>query len=725
VFILPFGLERLLGGVLMPTSEKDRKLLKEAQDRLKIAMEDDEENRRLALEDLNFVDGEQWPADLKAQRAKRPCLVLNKMPVFVDQVVGDQRMNRPAIKVIPVDSIADPKTAKLLSGWVRHVQQISKSDIAIDHGFEHAVACGYGAMRVVTRYSSDSAFEQEAYIDKINNALAVYWGPHSEYDCSDAMYCFVVSDMDREEFKAKYGEDPIPFNQTDSQYVEGWATKNSVRVAEYFVKEPVSKKIYLLSDTRIVETAEEGDVVVNERKVESFNIMWYLLSANIVLDKKKWVGKKYIPIIPIWGKELNVGGKRKIRGLVRHAKDAQRMYNYWISSDTEVVALQPKIPYLVTPKQIDGHEQQWNNLQNENYPYLLCNFDDRAPGWPHRESPPQASSAMAERIAGTDQEMRDLVGLQKASLGMQSNERSGAAIRERKKEGDVGTFSFVDNLARSIEQLGRVLIDIAPGLLDTERIVRLGLDNGEFDFDAVNVSVEDRETGAVNILNDLSVGTYDVVVTTGPSFDTMRTEARTSMSEFIQYYPNAAPLIGDLYAKAMDWPGAEEVAERLEYLLPPEVREKKAIEKARREGTQPPQPQTPQMSPDQQLVIEEGKLKLQEAQVGLQEAQVKLAQEEVKLAQMKQQMELDAAQSKENVKKLVDEIVEEALTPRSDTAEVSSPSASAPPPISAEGMTPLESASPPRPASGRGLSPSLLPFSPEEDVEESTDNAMV
>jgi len=475
--------------------------------------------------------------------------------------------------------------------------------------------------------------------------------------------------MSREEFKTKYKEEPAPFNTADSQFIEGWATKSTVRVAEYFVKEPIVKTIHRLEDGRTVEKLEEGDISVKARKVQSYKITWYLLSANKIHETRTWVGKKYIPVIPIWGKELLVGGKRKVRGLIRHAKDAQRMYNYWVSSDTEVVALQPKIPYMITPKQIDGHETQWNNLQNENYPYLLVNFDERAPGWPKREAPPQASSAMVERIQSTDQEMRDLVGLQKASLGMQSNERSGAAIRERKKEGDIGTFSYIDNLSRSIEHLGRVLIDIAPGLLDTERIIRLGLENGEFDFDAVNVSIRDEKTGEYKVLNDLSVGTYDIVVTVGPSFDTQRTEARTAMSEFIQFYPDAAPLIGDLYAKAMDWPGAEDFAERLEFLLPPEVRAKIATAKARQSGKAPPVAQEPQQTPEQQAAAQEATAKLQEAGVKLEEAQVKLEeakveleQEKVKLAQMKQQMEINAAESRENIKKTVDDIVAEALS---------------------------------------------------------------
>ena len=655
------------------TNEQEQKILKEARERLKKAMEDDSENRRMAKEDLEFVAvaGSQWPAEVRALRqgSDRPCLEINKMPVYIDQVVGDQRMNRPSIKVVPVDSKGDLKVARIFGGWIKHVQDISKSDVAIDHGFEHSVTCGYGAMRVVTKYVSDNAFEQEALIQKIDNALAVFWGKHSEYDCSDAKYCFIVSDMDREEYKEKYKEDPMPFSDVDSQYIEGWATKDTVRLCEYFVKEPVKKIIYLLASGEVVEKLPEGEVEVRKRKVESFKIMWYLLSGNKILEEKEWPGKKYIPVVPIWGKEFNVAGKRYIRGLIRNAKDSQRMYNYWSSVDTEVVALQPRVPYMITPKQLSGHEKQWDNLQAVNYNYLLVNFDEKAPGWPKRELPPQASSAMVEKIREADQDIRDTMGLQKAALGMQSNERSGAAIRERKKEGDVGTFAFIDNLARSIEHLGRILVDIAPSVLDTERIVRLGLENGEYEQEAVNV--ENPETG--EILNDLSVGTYDIVVSVGPSFTTQRTEAAQSMQQFIQYYPQSAPLIGDLYAKAMDWPGSEEVSRRLEFLLPPEIKVQKAAEAAKKAGGsgEPPlPPPAPPPSPEQQAEMQmqaqlqaqqaqKMELDLQESQLKLEEMKLKVQQEQEKLKGLMIKNEMEMATSKEGIRKLLDEITQE------------------------------------------------------------------
>lgn len=639
------------------TEDKERKILEEARDRLKKAMDFDEENRKKALDDLEFVavEGKQWPDNIRAEREAngQPCLTINKMPTFIDQIVGDQRMNRPNIKVIPVDSKSDPKIAKLLGGWVKHVEQISDSDIAVDHAFEHAVTCGYGALRVITKYISEESFDQEAYIEKIDNALAVFWGRHSKYDCSDAEYCFIVNDMDREEFKSKYGEDPMPFNSADSQYVEGWATKDTVRVAEYFIKEHKTKTLYQLLDGTVSSTLESGQDYKKKREVDAITIMWYLLSGNKVLDYKQWAGKKYIPVIPVWGKEFNVGGKRYIRGIVRNGKDSQRMYNYWNSVDTETIALQPRSPFMLTPKMIEGHETMWNQAGKKSYFYLLVNADKEAPGgWPQRQPPPQASSAMVQKIAMVDQEMRDTMGLQKASLGMQSNERSGTAIRERKQEGETGTFAFMDNLARSLEYVGRILIDIAPVILDTERIVRLGLVDGSFDFDAVNV--KDEATG--KILNDLSVGVYDIVVTVGPSFTTQRTEARQSMQEFIQYYPQAAPILGDLFAKFLDWPGADELAERLEELLPPEIKTKVKAKRAKDNGLPPEEAQIQPPTPDPIQV-----LKVQTEEAKLKEAQLQVEQEMEKLKALQIKTAMVEATSKESINKLVEEIINEKM----------------------------------------------------------------
>ena len=636
--------------------ERHRKILSQAREELKNDIDYDYDNRINALLDLEFAfkPKSQWPSQIRAERESegRPCLEINKIPTYIDQVVGDQRQNRPSIKAIPEDSIASPRIAKILSGWFKNVQAISKADIAIDHAFEHSVSSGYGCLRILTKYIDNSVDEQEAYIEKVDNALSVYWGKHAEYDCSDANHCFIISDVDRKEYKEKYGEEPMSFEQANLQGIEGWFNTDTVRLAEYFRKEPVEKTLYRLQNGSTVEELYEGDVVIKSRKVKTYKIKWYLLSGNKVLDEREWVGKKYIPVIPVWGKEINIGGKRYVRSLIRYAKDAQMMYNYWESCDTEIIALAPKAPYQVTPEQIKGHEPMWNNAHRKLFPYLLVNPDSKASGWPKREAPPQASSAMTTKINMVDQSIRDTIGLQRSSMGLNSNARSGVQERERKQEGDTGTFAFIDNLSRSYEQIGRVLLDIAPGIIDTERIIRLIKENGDAEFDMVN---QETETG--EILNNIRTGKYGIVVTTGPSYTTQRTESKQAMKDLIQYMPQAAPLIGDKYVKLMDVSEADEMAERLEYLLPPEIRNKLQEKRARESGVNVEQLQPPQPEPD--LLMES---KIQESAMKLKELEIKLEQEKIKLQGMQLDNELKISGSRHGMQKMIDEIIQEHST---------------------------------------------------------------
>ncbi|QGH73388.1 MAG: P22-like portal protein [Podoviridae sp. cty5g4] len=621
--------------------EREQKILKEARDRLRIAQSDDYTNRDEAFEDLEFafVPGKQWPDSVKLDRAGRPCIEVNKMPTYIDQVVGDQRQNRPSIKVIPVDSNADPKTAKILGGWIKHVLQVSQADIAIDHSFEHAVSCGYGAFRVITKFNEGS-FDQEAYIEKIDNALAIWWGKHSKYDCSDADYCFVVSDINREEFKQKYNTDPMPFSEADSRYIEGWCTEETVRVCEYFVKEPTKKSIHIITtmtgETIVVDDQyilKEGDSVVRSRSIESYKIKWYLLSGDKILDEKEWLGKKYIPIIPVWGKEINIGGRRMVRSLIRYAKDAQRMYNYWSAVYTETIALSPKAPYLVTPTMISEHESAWKTAGTKNHPYLLFNPDNKAPTlMPRREMPPQASSGMAEMLNMTGQDIHDTMGLQKASLGIPSNERSGAAIRERKQEGDVGTFAFIDNLTRSIAHLGRVLIDIAPALLDTERMIRIGLDNGDSDFVGVNINTLQGR------IHDIGMGLYDIVVATGPSYTTQRNETKETLADIMQYFPESGRFLAPIMIDNMDFPGAKQASNLLRNLWPPEVKAKIEAEEAAKNGEQLEPVQNAPVDPMLEIQVQESMLKSQKLQVEIEQESAKL--EGIRLENVLKEMQI-------------------------------------------------------------------------------------
>jgi hypothetical protein len=291
---------------------------------------------------------------------------------------------------------------------------------------------------------------------------------------------------------------------------------------------------------------------------------------------------------------------------VRHAKDPQRLYNYMRSTGAEMTSLAPKAPYLVTAKMISNYQTLWDSSSKRNYAYLPFDLDPgNANMMPVRTPPVSQNAGIMAEIQIADQEMRDTTGLQQASLGMKSNEKSGRAILARQKEGDVGAFAFHDNLARALMYQGKVLLDLIPHIYDTPRILRILGRDGSDKFVPVNQPVVEQGPNGQEMqkIYDLTVGKYDVVVSIGPSYTTERDEAATNMLEFMKVVPAAGPLVADIFAKNLDFPGSDEIEKRLKLLLPPQLQQGAG-------GNGPPAPPPPP-DPMQQIAMREQASKVQ------------------------------------------------------------------------------------------------------------------
>jgi len=590
-------------------------LVKEAIARFKESSDAYDGLREQMVDDLHFLDGDQWPADLVSSRQAdgRPCLVINKGPSFVDQVEGDQRQNRPSVKVIPVNSDSDPDTAEVLTGQIRNIKNISAANVAQDTAFNGAVSCGMGAWRILTEYEDDNSFDQEIVIRRIKNQFTVYPDPNAqEWSCEDGEYMFVTEKLARDAYRRKWPRaDPCEWDSSRDDKM-GWIEPDTIRVAEYFYKERAKKTLHQIQydDGRVDILDElppqEEDftyTVIQDREVETEKIMWGRLNGKAILEgPTEWPGK-YYPIIILWGKELCIEGKTIYRGVIRNYKDSQRLYNYSRSMGAETVALAPKAPYVMTAKQVGIHQAMWDTAHKKNHPYLLYDPDPQAKGPPIRTIPNIANTGIQAETVIADQEMHDTTGLQQASLGKRSNEKSGVAIRERKNEGDVGQFAYHDNLGRALKYEGKVLVDLIPKIYDTARTVRVQNEDDSTDFVDVNQEFTDKKTGKTK-KHDLSAGKYDVTPSIGPSYQTQREEAQDSMLGFMQAFPNAAPLIGDLAAKNMDWPGADEIAKRLKKILPAGIAEPEEGEED--VPTEPPPP-----DPMQEIQMQQEQAKLE------------------------------------------------------------------------------------------------------------------
>jgi hypothetical protein len=248
-----------------------------------------------------------------------------------------------------------------------------------------------------------------------------------------------------------------------------------------------------------------------------------------------------------------------------------------------MLALAPKAPFIGYGGQFEGYEQQWKTANTNNWPYLEVNPDvtdgqGAVLPLPQRAQPPMASSGLLQAKAGAAEDIKSATGQYNASLGMTSNERSGKAILARQREGDIGTYHYVDNLARAIRHIGRQLVDLIPKIYDTERIARIIGEDGEPDTVKMNPMQEepvkrivDQEGVLIEKIYNPGVGKYDVRVITGPGYATKRQEALESMAQLLQGNPQLWQVAGDLFVKNMDWPGAQDLAKRFKKTIDPKM----------------------------------------------------------------------------------------------------------------------------------------------------------
>jgi hypothetical protein len=654
------------------TNDKsEESVLETAKARFKLAAEAEDKVRREALDDLRFSAGEQWPEDVKAQRAadKRPCLTINRLPQSIRQVTNDQRQNRPSIKVYPVDDQADIETAKILQGLVRHIENNSNADVAYDTAFDGAVRKSFGYFRIVTDYCDPMSFDQEIKIKRIRNAFTVYFDPSSqEPDGSDANWAFVVERMSKDEYKSRYKDSELASMEDwksigDSDAL--WTQENECIVVEYFYKSFKEVTLLQLTDGQVIvkeeltdemsqQLALEGLSVANERKSVMPAIKWAKINGEEILDETDWPGQ-WIPIIPVIGDELDVDGERVLESLIRHAKDPQRQYNYFASSETEAIALAPRVPFIGAEGQFEGHENKWSQANVRNFAFLeykaktIAGQLAPAPQRQVFEAPVQAITQARMQAA---EDLKSTTGIFDASLGAQSNEKSGIAIQRRNLQAQTSNFHFIDNLSRSIRHAGRIIVDLIPKIYDAPRTQRIIGDEGDQQIVRIN---QIFEKNGQEVIYDLSKGKYDVIVDTGPSFATKRQEARESMVDLARSIPQIGQFAPDLLMKVMDFPMSQELAERMKKSLPPGIAEDKDDKKQ----AIPPEAQQQMQQMDQmiQQLTEQLKARTEQAEAKTLELESK---ERIEFAKLETHaaIELAKLESKEALTSLQAQIAE-------------------------------------------------------------------
>lgn len=617
------------------TDDSFADVLTEAKERFSYVIEQDKANRDEQRTDTEFVyvPGKQWAEDVRTRRSawNDPCLEFNQLKQFVHQIVNDQRQNRPGIRVHPNDGKASEEVSEILQGLIRGIEYESSAEAAYDSGYQGAVVGGRGYWRIVSDYATDGGFEQSLCIRQIPDPLSVY--PDIDFtmpDGSDMRYCFVTEALPRKEFERRYPDaDPDSWDTTD----QDWVTDDKVVVADYYRRLCIKKTIVQMSDGSsgpkddLPKELPLGVSILAERETEEYKVEWYKIAGgNEVLEKHDWPGT-YIPVICCMGDTIIVDGKRVFQGAIRMAKPAQQYFNYGMTAQAIHLALTPRAPWVVAEGQIEGYEDVWANANARNYsalPYKPVSIDGTPVPPPMRQPPSTPDAGFFNWCQQTQGLLRNTTGMYENSLGMRGQEQSGRAILAREKQGDNATFHFVDNLSRAIALTGKILVDLIPHYYDTERIVHIIGPDDVRKMVTLNQQLPGVDPLAAIKRNDVTVGEYSVTVETGPSYATKRQEAADSLMQFIQAFPPAAQVAGDLIAGSMDWPDADVIADRLKLGLPPQIQQ---AEMAKEAG------QNPQLMQMQQAMQQQQ----QQMQQMMQAAQAKMQQ----LAQENQSLKAD------------------------------------------------------------------------------------
>lgn len=555
----------------------NEQLIAAAKKCIQASTEATSEDRQEALIDLAYRGGDQWPKEVLTSRGRqRPTLTINKTDAFVNQITNTYKLNRPGIQVSPVDSQGDIKTAEVVAGLLRHIFYVSPGEIATDLAFDYAVTIGWGYYRLLTDYLDEQSFDQDIQFAAIPNPFSVYYDPYSTMiDGSDARECVITTRMAREEFDRQYPDKMS--GEFDMATGDEWIGDRDIQLAEYYYCEETEDTLVETPDGLVFRSELSREdraslVILRQRKLMRRRVKWCKLTSFAVLERRDIPGAQ-IPVFPIYGQRLLIHGHWRNFGLVRWLRDPQRMLNYWESAKTEILGQMPKSKWIGAAGQFAGFESSWANANVSNEAYLEYNVrdeDGNQVGPPQRLFPDAPPQGFVEASLHAAQHMKEVTGIYDASLGSRSNETSGKAIQERAHQSNTGNFHYFDHAQKSFARAQKVALSWIPTIYDAPRVVRILGEDSAPKLVAIN-GAQTPGGGVQSVLHDLTVGKYDVLLSTGPSYQSRRQEAAAVMTELTRSAPKIFDVAGDLIVQNLDTPGSQAIAKRIRASLPPEL----------------------------------------------------------------------------------------------------------------------------------------------------------
>jgi Phage P22-like portal protein len=609
------------------------------------------ENIVRGKDDVNFVVRDQWTAVERSEfsRLFKPAMTFNKLYDPIKKVVGEERKNKPDLLVRSLTGKATQEQINLRSDLVRTISYKSQNDLVYQTAFKSALMMGFGAFQIMLDYESPKSFNQVIRYDLISDPTRTAFDPTALMPHKgDGNFCGRFYVFTRDEFFATYPYVTNPVSYIDPYMLLDfqWTTRDTITVADYFVKEWFPLIIYQLSNGQVVdehgweqlqkdfklqkEIVKGAEVeriidnemphIINKRQTQDYKVMHYRMIRNQIIDFSEWPSK-HLPIIFVDGDSYYIEGRQYTKSFIHEARDAQKCVNYFGSEIAAEVKNRRREQWLGTPDNISGYEQDWRNPELQ-MGILRAKPDPKTGQMPIKQQPWDISPAIMQNFQRSSQDIREILGYSETEE-LQGRDISGTARRERKLEGSMSAYVFFDNMNQAIEQGGRIVNDLLPYIIgENERNMVVRRKDGKSE----NVTINEKSKDGT-IKNSIGIGDFDVEIDTGPSFAVQKEIALEFLQMTLAANPQVFPLVADLWAKNLDVQFMPQMAERLKSIVPPQII-------AKEEGKQlPPQPPSPQ---DQMVQME-----MQAKQADIQNKMQKLELESQKLELQKQQNEID------------------------------------------------------------------------------------
>jgi len=553
------------------------------------------EERLQCLEDRRFyaLAGAQWEGPLGQQFENRPRFEFNKVHLAVIRVVNEYRNNRITVDFQPKDGATNDKMADACDGLYRADEKACSAEEAYDNAFEDAVAGGMGAWRVRACYEDehdDENTQQRVVLDPIHDPeSSVFFDLGSKrQDKADAKRCYVLHAYTPADYEEEFEDSPDSWPREITQCEFDWCTPDIVWVCEFYKTEEKRETVRFYrgidedaEDMRVTDTDIENDPelldeleatgfrLVREKKVSRKVVRKYLLSGGKVLEDCGEIPGAVIPIVVCFGERRVIDGVERCCGLIRFAKDAQRLINMLMSWLGEMAARFDIEKPIFDPKQVAQHSTMWARDNIDKFPYLLADSlkDVQGNPIPGTAAPlaytkaPQVPPAMAMLAQIAFQALEQMLGNQEAGEQMQPN-ISGKAVELIQNRLDMQSFVFVSNFKRAMKRCGEIWLAMMKAIVvETSRRMKTVGRNGEVGSVMVNQPGFDQETARRIMLNDLNKANFEVDVDVGPSSTSRRAATVRAIVGVMQFTqdPETLQVLTSMVLANLEGEGMEDV----------------------------------------------------------------------------------------------------------------------------------------------------------------------